>query len=70
MAKTNEKFILRDPALSAIEAAPVVGMSLTWFKKNWRKENIPAVRVGKRSLRWRLSVLTAYLDRKTFNDVA
>jgi excisionase family DNA binding protein len=51
------------PLLKIRDAAAYLGMSCSWFKQSQHARQIPYVRLGAKSKRWRKEDLDSYIER-------
>jgi hypothetical protein len=60
------------PMRSTPAAARIIGMSVSWLEHDRQKmrPEIPFVRIGDRSVRYRLGDLLAYAQRRVVGDVS
>ena len=60
------------PLRSTPAAARIIGMSVSWLEHDRQKfrPEIPFVRVGTRAVRYRLTDLLAYAQRRVVGDVS
>jgi hypothetical protein len=60
------------PLRSTPAAARIIGMSVSWLEHDRQKfrPEIPFVRIGTRAVRYRLTDLLAYAQRRVVGDVS
>ena len=51
------------PLLKIRDAAAYLGMSCSWFKQSPHARQIPYIRLGAKSKRWRKEDLDSYIER-------
>jgi excisionase family DNA binding protein len=57
--------------LTTVQAAGYLGVSTSFLEKDrWRGAVIPFVRIGSRSIRYRMTDLEAFLSKETFTSTS
>ena len=64
MHDSNDKFI------NTKEASKITGMSEAWFeRKRWLKEGPPMYKIGKKSVRYKLSELLSWFESNQKKEI-